>query len=186
VITLLNDEGEPMRNSLPILFDLETVDITTTANSDYPYLFVSTSIPALNSSFTQEIPTIDDNLNEETETMELVATIIAGEISNSSPVLRGLGTIKDNDIPNLFSPNNDGRSDVFRIDGIEDFPNFKLVIFDRWGGEIYNYRNNGNPSPNWWDGTNNGNPVIEGVYFYTLDYNDGVTKPKTGFIQLVR
>ena len=186
VITLLNDEGEPMRNSLPILFDLETVDITTTANSDYPYLFVSTSIPALNSSFTQEIPTIDDNLNEETETMELVATIIAGEISNSSPVLRGLGTIKDNDIPNLFSPNNDGRSDVFRIDGIEDFPNFKLVIFDRWGGEIYNYRNNGNPSPNWWDGNNNGNPVIEGVYFYTLDYNDGVTKPKTGFIQLVR
>ena len=79
--------------------------------------------------------------------MNLRAIITSGTIANASPVLKGLGTIKDNDIPNLFSPNNDGRSDVFRIDGLEDFPNFELTIFDRWGGEIYDYSNNGNLEP---------------------------------------
>lgn len=185
-ITLLNEDNQPMRNYLPINFNLETVDITTSANRDYLYFFESTFIPALDTSYTQDIPTLDDNLNEKTETMNLVATITSSGISNLTSVIKGLGTIKDNDIPNLFSPNNDGQSDVFRIDGLKDFPNFKLVIFDRWGGEIYNYNNNGKLRPSWWDGTRNGKPVIEGVYFYKLDFNDGKTKPKTGFIQLIR
>ncbi|MDR9449341.1 MAG: gliding motility-associated C-terminal domain-containing protein, partial [Psychroflexus sp.] len=185
-ITLLNENNEPMANYEPINFDLETVDITTTLNNDYIYFFQNASIPALQSSLNQNIPTIDDNLNEETETMYLRATITSGEVANTSSIINGLGTIKDNDIPNLFTPNNDGRSDVFRIDGLEDFPNFELTIFDRWGGEIYNYNNNGNINPRWWDGTHNGDPVVEGVYFYILDYNDGSTKPKTGFIQLMR
>ena len=37
-----------------------------------------------------------------------------------------------------------------------------------------------------WDGTLDGKPVVEGVYFYELDFNDGTTPPKTGFIQLIR
>jgi gliding motility-associated-like protein len=175
-----------MRNYRAIDLDLETVDVTTTVNRDYLYLFTETFIPALETSLSQQIPTINDDLNEDAEFMNLRAEIYSEDISNFSPTLNGRGTIKDNDIPNLFSPNNDGQSDVFRIGGLADFPNFKLVIIDRWGGEIYNYSNNGSLSPQWWDGTKNGNPVIEGVYFYTLDYNDGITKPKTGFIQLVR
>ena len=185
-ISLLNLQGQLMRNYLPITLDLETADISTTVNRDYMFFSDSAVIPALESTYNQLIPTIDDNLNEDTETMNLNVTNISGTISNSSNFLQGLGTIKDNDIPNLFSPNGDGQSDVFRIDGIEDFPNFKLIIVDRWGGEIYNYSNNGSTSPQWWDGTHNGKDVIEGVYFYTLDYNDGITEPKTGFIQLVR
>jgi len=185
-IRLLNAEGQPMGNYLPIDFELETRDITTTVNRDYLYYNEFDFIPATESSLTIQIPTINDNLNEDKEFMNLSATIISGEVANSSLELLGLGTIIDNDIPNLFSPNNDGQSDVFRIGGLQDFPNFKLIIFDRWGGEIYNYSNNGNTSPRWWDGTKDGDPVIEGVYFYELDYNDGVTKPKTGFIQLIR
>lgn len=187
IVTLINETtGASIGNFLPINFNLKTEDITTTINSDYSSFFASKSIPALETSFTQDIPTIDDSLNEKTETMNLTAEITSGQISNSSSGIRGLGTLKDNDLPNLFSPNNDGRSDVFKIDGLEDFPNFKLNIFDRWGSELYNYSNNGSLSPIWWDGTNNGKRIVEGVYFYSLDYNDGVTKPKTGFIQLIR
>ena len=187
IITLINETtGEAMSNFLPINFNLETVDITTTIDRDYLSFFANRSIPALENSFTQDIITIDDNLDEETETMNLTAEITSGEVSNSASGIRGLGTIKDNDFPNLFSPNDDGRSDVFEIDGLVDFPNFKLDIFDRWGSELYNYSKNGSLSPIWWDGTHNGKPVVEGVYFYSIDYNDGVTKPKTGFIQLIR
>jgi len=144
------------------------------------------SIPSLQSSFTQSVATIDDNLNEETETMNLELSVISGDVANSPPEIFGTGSILDNDIPNLFSPNNDGRSDVFRVGGLVEFPYFKMIIIDRLGGEVFNYSNNGNPSPQWWDGTYKGQPVIEGVYFYTLDFNDGVTPVKTGFIQLVR
>jgi gliding motility-associated-like protein len=185
-ITMLNGQGEPMQNHLPIVFDIYTVDITTTNNRDYEYFPITDSIPASGISFTQLVRSFDDNLNEETESFNFTVEVTSGTISNPSNIVAGLGTIKDNDIPNLFSPNGDGQSDIFRIDGIEDFPNFKLFIIDRWGSEIYNYSNNGNPNPQWWDGTNNGRDVIEGVYFYTLDFNDGKTKPKTGFIQLVR
>ncbi len=185
-LSLLNAEQELMTNYLPIDFELETIDVTTTLNLDYQYFNEFDLIPAGDSTLTIQIPTFNDNLNENNEFMNLSATIISGTVSNTSNVVLGLGTIIDNDIPNLFTPNNDGQSDVFRIGNLENYPNFKLIIFDRWGGEIYNYSNNGNTSPQWWDGTNNGNPVIEGVYFYELDYNDGVTKPKTGFIQLAR
>lgn len=185
-IRLLNGEGQLMGNYLPIDFELETLDVTTTFNLDYLYYNAFDFIPAGESTLTIQIPTLNDNLNEANEFMNLSATVISGPVANNSNVLLGLGTIIDNDIPNLFTPNNDGQSDVFRIGNLENYPDFKLIIFDRWGGEIYNYNNNGNQSPRWWDGTRNGNPVIEGVYFYELDYNDGVTKPKTGFIQLAR
>lgn len=185
-ISLLNEEGQPMANHLPVDFELETIDITTTENLDYPSLNEFRFIPENQSSLSIQIPTINDNLNENTEYMNLSATIISGDVSNLSNVLLGLGAIKDNDTPNLFSPNGDGQSDVFRIGNLDNFPDFKLRIFDRWGSEIYNYNNNGRANPQWWDGTKDGEPVIEGVYFYELDYNDGVTKPKTGFIQLIR
>jgi gliding motility-associated-like protein len=97
-----------------------------------------------------------------------------------------IGFIKDNDYPNLFSPNSDGKSDLFKISGIEDYPNFKLNIVDRWGNEVYNYSNNGRINPIWWDGTRKGNPVPAGVYFYTLDFNEGSTKPIRNFIELIR
>ena len=38
----------------------------------------------------------------------------------------GTGFIDDDDYPNLFSPNNDNRSDTFKILGLENYPNFKI------------------------------------------------------------
>lgn len=185
-ISLLNGSNEPMQNYQSIDIDLITNNITAISPDDYQFLNSTTIIPANTEFIIIEITTNDDQLNEDTETMELQGTVTSGNISNSSPVIVGIGTIKDNDIPNLFSPNGDGLSDTFKISGIEDFPEFKIQIYDRWGSEVYNYNNNGNTNPIWWDGTYKGNPVPEGVYYYTLDFNDGITKPKTSFIELIR
>ena len=177
---------EPMQSSLPIDFNLKSINETANNMQDFQMASINTSIPAYTYAITQSIKTIDDKLNETTETMLLQATISTKEISNPSLIVFGIGSIKDNDIPNLFSPNGDGKSDTFTISGISDYPNFKLSIMDRWGSEVYNYSNNGNTNPLWWDGTNNGTPVIEGVYYYSLDFNDGITSPKRSFIQLIR
>ena len=184
-IRLLNTNLEPMRNYLPINFVLETIDDTTSGNEDYKSISIATNIPALTFSKTQTIITLDDRLNEETETLFLQANVNTQNVSNTF-ASRGIGIIKDNDYPNLFSPNFDGKSDFFKISGIEEYPNFKLVIFNRLGNEVYNYSNNGNTNPLWWDGSHKGKPVPVGVYYYTLDFNDGITKPQTNFIQLIR
>ncbi|WP_445749018.1 T9SS type B sorting domain-containing protein [Polaribacter sp.] len=185
-ITLLNANSEPMQNYLDINLILETIDNTTFANEDYVAVNVLRTIPALTSTINQTINSINDKLNEDTETFILQATTNLDNVSNTV-FPSGLGTIKDNDYPNLFSPNGDGKSDVFEISGIVDlYPNFRIRIYNRQGNEVFNYSNNGNTNPIWWDGTFNGKPVPTGVYFYTLEYNDGVTKPKTNFIQLIR
>ena len=144
-----------------------------------------TNIPAFTSSITQSVQTIDDTLNEDTEEFLFQATTNITNVSNTFPAT-GIGFIKDNDYPNLFSPNGDGKSDVFKIGGIEDYPNFKLIIYNRLGNEVYNYSNNENTNPIWWNGEFNGKPAPAGVYYYTLDFNDGSTKPRTNFIQLIR
>ncbi len=185
-ISLLNANNEPMQNYQSIDIDLITNNISAISPDDYASINTTTIIPANTEFIIVEVTTNDDELNEETEIMELQVTVTSSNISNPSPVIIGTGTIKDNDIPNLFSPNGDGTSDTFKISGIEDFPDFKIQIYDRWGSEVYNYNNNGNTNPIWWDGNFKGKPVPEGVYYYTLDFNDGITKPKTSFIELIR
>ncbi len=184
-IKLVNTSLELMQNYLPITFNLETLNDTANANEDYQPISLSTGIDAYSSSITQSVKTINDKLNEDTEEMLLQAVILNGTVSNTFPA-NGVGFIKDDDYPNLFSPNADGKSDLFKISGIEDTPDFKLIIYDRWGNEVYNYSNNGSTNPIWWNGNRNGKPVPAGVYFYTLDFNDGLTEPIRNFIELLR
>ena len=184
-IGLFNANSEPMQNYLPINFTLEAIDNTTFINEDYTFSPILLQFPAFTSTYTQNITTIDDRINEATESFFLQAIFSPLFTSNTEPI-RGEGFIKDNDYPNLFSPNNDGKSDFFKIDGLEPYPNFKITIYNRAGNQIYSYSNDGRLTPIWWDGTSNGKPVPVGVYYYTLEFNDGSTKPVQSFIQLVR
>lgn len=185
-ISMVNTAGELMRNYQDVDLIIQSNNGTATAPLDYTSVNTNTSIPALSEFINIEVITIDDNLNEDTEDMTLDVNITSNNTTNFPPFITGIGTIKDNDIPNLFSPNGDGLSDEFKIAGLQDFPDFTLVIYDRWGSEVFNYSNNGNTNPLWWDGTYKGDPVPTGVYYYTLNYNDGITKPKTSFIELIR
>jgi len=99
-------------------------------------------------------------------------------------------------IPEGFSPNDDGIHDEFDVEGLENlFPDFVMVIYNRWGVVVYDYTHNGNPSlePNWWDGYSRGRMTLGskklapvGTYFYTLYFNKGGVKPRSGFLYLNR
>jgi hypothetical protein len=103
-IKLLNANSEPMQNYAPIILNITTLDETTTRSLDYVIPPLTNIIPANTESITQIISTIDDSLNEDTETMLLQITT-----TPQSSTYVSTGTIKDNDVPNLFSPNNDGK-----------------------------------------------------------------------------
>ncbi|MEO8591392.1 MAG: gliding motility-associated C-terminal domain-containing protein [Flavobacteriales bacterium] len=74
-------------------------------------------------------------------------------------------------IPNVFTPNGDGKNDCFAPIGLEDFPDcYGLVIFDRWGLEVFTAAHPGAC----WKGINDrGEPMPDGVYYYLLTLNGG-------------
>jgi len=68
-------------------------------------------------------------------------------------------------IPNVFTPNGDGKNDVFEIVGIEGFDRVEITVVNRWGNEVY--RNN-NYQNNW-----GGQGLNEGTYYYVIITHDG-------------
>ncbi len=92
-------------------------------------------------------------------------------------------------IPDAFSPNGDNINDRFVIPDIaEDYPNYTIEIFNRWGNAVFK----GNANTPDWDGTSNqsatlgDNVLPAGVYFYIVNYNDGQTTPVQGKLYLSR
>ncbi len=82
-------------------------------------------------------------------------------------------------IPNVFTPNNDGVNDFWSFNFIN---NFEIRILNRWGQIVFEQYIQDNVCQ--WDGeTNNATPCEEGVYFYSITKNN---LKKTGFIHLVR
>lgn len=74
-------------------------------------------------------------------------------------------------VPNAFTPNNDGNNDFFTVyaaTGVEEVQ--QMVIFDRWGGEVY-VRTNFPPNREelGWDGRSREKQVTPGVYVYYLE-----------------
>ena len=84
-------------------------------------------------------------------------------------------TPADIEIPNVFSPNNDGYNDRFDIRNIAFFRN-ELAIFNRWGNKVYeakDYRNQ-------W----NAQGLPDGTYYYVLVLEDG--REFTGHVTVLR
>lgn len=86
--------------------------------------------------------------------------------------------------PNTFSPDNDGTNDTWEIIGINVYTDCFVKIFDRWGQEVF--QSVGYSSGKAWDGTHNGNPLNEGVYFYIIELRDAEEQVFNGSITLVR
>lgn len=66
-------------------------------------------------------------------------------------------------IPNAFSPNDDAINEVFKIVGT-GFAQVKLEIYNRWGEKLFE----STQSEIGWDGTFNGKPCEQDVYFYKV------------------
>jgi gliding motility-associated-like protein len=93
------------------------------------------------------------------------------------------------EVPNAFSPNQDGFNDFFGIYGAAVI-DFQLIIYNRWGQLLYETNDLGilnNPGAGW-DGTYQGEDQEMGSYAYFLRATggSGVEIVKKGSITLVR
>ncbi len=72
------------------------------------------------------------------------------------------------DVPNIFTPNEDGLNDYFAI-GYNIVPeNFKIIIYNRWGKIVFENQDIDNS----WNGKNGRNYCKSGVYYYVIRYDD--------------
>lgn len=86
----------------------------------------------------------------------------------------------DLNIPNVFTPNNDGVNDFFEIENLEHYPGSIMVIYNRHGRKVYEHNDY---YQNWWDGGNQ----PDGTYYYVLTYErQGERKQTQGIITIVR
>ncbi len=92
-------------------------------------------------------------------------------------------------VPQGFSPNGDGVNDFFEILGIEQYPNNYLIIYNRWGNQVYDKHGYANT----WNGNYIGDfsigkelPTATYYYILKLDETQEDSEVKKGYIYLSR
>jgi gliding motility-associated-like protein len=87
-------------------------------------------------------------------------------------------------VPTAFSPNGDGKNDVFRVANMTFQRIMEFRVFNRWGQEIFATTD----AKGGWDGSWNGEPQPIGNYRYMikLAQPDGRTENYAGDVTLIR
>lgn len=99
-----------------------------------------------------------------------------------------LETCPEYELPNVFTPNNDGANDLFIPVNYRFIERIDLKVFNRWGQLVFATED---PNINW-DGTNtNGTKLHDGTYYYVCDVYENSVDPNrsatvlSGFISLL-
>ena len=86
-------------------------------------------------------------------------------------------------VPNTFTPDLDNLNDQFAPVSDCAFTEYSLLIFNRWGEQIFESSH----QSNYWDGKYKGSLCQTGVYIYSVKYNHGgMLKEKYGHVTLLK
>jgi gliding motility-associated-like protein/uncharacterized repeat protein (TIGR01451 family) len=98
----------------------------------------------------------------------------ANNTSSDTKVIKGLR------VPNVFTPNGDGKNDTFVIPDLTNYASNEIIIINRWGNSVYQKINYNNE----WTGEG----LNEGTYFYLLKVRShkGNWDTYKGYITLLR
>jgi gliding motility-associated-like protein len=74
--------------------------------------------------------------------------------------------IFDVKVPNVITPNGDGKNDTFMpMEGWSGVNRHHITVINQWGEQVWESTD----FESGWDGKKNGNPVSEGTYFWILE-----------------
>lgn len=71
-------------------------------------------------------------------------------------------------VPNLFTPNDDGKNDELKVYGLSQVSSFSFVIHNREGNVLFETKDISQVSNTGWDGTSNGVKQPAGVYYWKV------------------
>lgn len=150
------------------------------------------AITILNNGGTSPYSILWDN-NKTTNTLnEIAAGVLTATITDNNNCIQIYSSIInevqciETIIPQIFTPNADGKNDLFFINSISYYPNNKLYIYNRWGNLVYSkskYNNEFDGTANVSEATDRG-ILPSGTYFVLLDFGDGITPNYSGYLEL--
>jgi len=84
-------------------------------------------------------------------------------------------------IPNTFTPNNDGVNDLWVINGMENYPSALVQVFNRYGQKVFESKGYDHP----FDGKMGGSLLPPGAYYYIINLNSSC-KLLSGSLTIIR
>jgi len=133
----------------------DSVRIGSSAFHDYQYSWINSVNDTVHGGLIWVRPA-------ETSTWHLIQTDRFGYLSYDSILIEVDDCFKPLTIPNVFTPNNDGLNDQFKIENPGKYP-YRITIYSRWGFPVFT----GNES-SVWDGKFQHKELAEGVLFYLI------------------
>ncbi|WP_147383342.1 Ig-like domain-containing protein [Pontibacter oryzae] len=115
---------------------------------------------------------------EKTTVYKVTATTEGGCTFSDEVVVTVLPFV---DIPNTFTPNQDGINDTWEIADIDKYTSCKVQVFNQWGNLVFSSEGYKQP----WDGRQNGKPLPMATYYYIIKL-DTSEKPLTGSVTIVK
>jgi gliding motility-associated-like protein len=85
---------------------------------------------------------------------------------------------------NGVTPNGDGRNDVWIIEGIEEFPDNTVMLFNRWGKKIFEAERYDNEA-RYWPTSDDLSNLAASTYFYIIVLSKD-SKPIKGWVELIK
>lgn len=171
-------DANPIQGNAPL-------DVTFTNTSDpattYDWDFGNGQTNSVNDLSSQNMTYTEEG------TYLVTLTISDGNCSDQATqeIIVNLILPLDYDMPNVFTPNNDGTNDFFTLNTVNAV-SLDLVILNRWGNVVFESQEVGAT----WNGlvNNTGATCNDGTYFYKFKImgEDGVEIEEHGFVQLVR
>jgi len=156
-----------------------TLTLTTGANSAYSVIgwkpaSVFQAQTALSQSFI---------IKDSSQTFTVIGRSIDGCLDTTSLTVALEPSDKDFYIPNAFTPNNDGKNDVFKVYG-SSIKSVELRVFNQWGELVYETKD----KDKGWDGIFKGKQQPVGVYPFgvKVTFIDNTVITKKGTVNLIR
>jgi gliding motility-associated-like protein len=153
------------------------------ANVTWTNSQTSIGLAAAGTGNVQSFTAINTGQSDVTATITVIPTAnnCQGTAQSYKITVRPLS--RDVFVPNVFSPNGDGKNDQLKVFG-NYIARLEMRIFNQYGEQVV-YINNQSQG---WDGTHRGKPQPVGVYVYVLKavLTDGTEINKKGSITLIR
>jgi len=86
-------------------------------------------------------------------------------------------------MPTAFTPNGDGKNDIWTIPELLLFPQAIVEIYDRWGQLVFRSES-GYSNP--WDGLSNGKEMPMDSYYFVINLNSPGLEPLSGTVTLIK
>ena len=168
------DTSCPARRDFEIIFDNQPTILDVDVNGETVTISATGGLPPYQYSINNGLTWSNDYIwhNVPGGIYDLIVKSKYGCISTA----KTFGVLG---VPNLISPNGDGKNDYWEIRALEMYPEAHIKIFDRYG-KIFVDRPLTNDFR--WDGKYLGNPVPSGDYWYIISMEEG--KTLTGHISV--